>query len=364
MRHAPLTPPRPLAAADGDDAAPPTASAMAPTSAPISAAAARRAIEWLIDLQAPDVSPQVQEAWRRWRAEHPDHERAWQRIESVNGRLRPLTDHSAAAVVTLGPPASRHRRRALGGLAAVLVVAGGSAWTVRQQPAWQRWTAEYRTRPGERRQLMLADGTALHLNTDSAVNVRYGAAERRVILLAGELLIETASDPAGRPFFVETPQGTAQALGTRFTVRSDEATTGVAVLEGRVRITPGRSAHDPSPVLEAGQQQQFDAETRGPMQKTETDPAAWADGLIVARRMRLAAFVAELARYAPQRLSCDPAVADWQVSGSFPLDDIGRILDTLTMLLPLELQTTTRFWGLQAAGIHVAARANAAPPEK
>src|SRR5690606_11580505 len=83
------------------------------------------------------------------------------------------------------------------------------------------WTADYRTATGEQRRSVLADGTQLQLNTASAVDVAYDANSRRLVLREGEILITTAPDPAGRPFFVQTPQGIVQALGTRFSVRSD-----------------------------------------------------------------------------------------------------------------------------------------------
>lgn len=49
---------------------------------------------------------------------------------------------------------------------------------------------------------MLADGTPLVLNTGTAVNIRFSGAERRLILLSGEILVATGHDvmTAPRPF--------------------------------------------------------------------------------------------------------------------------------------------------------------------
>ena len=44
------------------------------------------------------------------------------------------------------------------------------------------------------------------------------------------------------------------------------------------------------------------------------------------------------------RYICDPAVADLHISGSFPLNDIPAILQTIAQTLPVKVQRYTRFW--------------------
>ncbi|MFC6312574.1 FecR/PupR family sigma factor regulator, partial [Paraburkholderia dipogonis] len=53
---------------------------------------AMRAVVWWMELQSGKDTRAQQLALAQWRAEHPDHERAWQHICSVSGRLRNLTD--------------------------------------------------------------------------------------------------------------------------------------------------------------------------------------------------------------------------------------------------------------------------------
>ena len=308
---------------------------------------AERALEWLVELQADPVSPQVRQAWMRWRAEHPDHERAWQRIESVRGRLAPLSAPQTAGLAraALATPRPKPRRQAMKTLA-VLAFAGGLTWTAREHTPWRQWMADHRTAVGERRTVVLADGTRLQLNTDTAVDVRFDATARRVRLLAGEILVTTAKDPqaAPRPFFVETAQGSAHALGTRYAVRQDDADTEVCVFEGAVEIRP-HAAPDRPRVLRAGACARYSVQAIGVPFPAEAARIAWADGFIVARSMRLDAFIAELRRYSRAALSCDPAIAGVRVSGSFPLDDLGKVLQTLASTLNLRKETTTRLWG-------------------
>lgn len=318
---------------------------------------ARRAVEWLVALQAGPVSDPLRLEWARWRAADPLHEHAWQRIEALNGRMAtlaaPATGAIAQAALAPRPP---RRRRALQALA-VLCVAGGAAWSVERHTPWRQWTADLRTGIGERRALALADGTQLVLNTASAVDVRFDAYTRRLRLLAGEIAITTARAPSARPFIVETAQGELQALGTRFVVRSETPQrTRIAVYEGAVRLRP-RADPAAAVVLQAGEQASLTRDAAGGVQPVREDASAWIDGMLVAHDMPLADFLAELSRYSAHPLGCDPAVAALRVSGSYPVADVDRVLDVLSATLSLQVETVTRLWGRQTVRVQLVPRA-------
>jgi transmembrane sensor len=219
---------------------------------------------------------------------------------------------------------------------------------------WRAWSADYHTAVGERRTLVLADGTELILNTDSAINVQYQAHERRIRLISGELLITTAKDPLARPFLIETEHGTAQALGTRYTVRQLPQTTAVNVYQGAVRIRPRHASEQPV-VLQAGQQGRYDDQQVLSVAQADQSGIDWSKGFIVARSMRLADLMAELNRYSSASLSCDPSIGDLLVSGSFPLDDIGKVVETLAATLDVQAESVSRFWGGKGVRMRAAA---------
>ncbi len=312
---------------------------------PLPAGVARRAVEWLVELSDRELPAERWAAWRSWRDAHPDHERAWQRIETVNGRLRELGRPMPAdlARTALLAPDSPARRRVIGSLV-LLVFGGGAAWRLEQVPAWQARHADHRTAIGETRRIELADGTVLVLNTDSAADVSLSADQRRVRLIAGELLVTTARDR--RPFRVDTRHGAAHALGTRYSVRVDDGGTDVAVFDGAVRVEPRRATAS-ARLLGAGQRARFDDDGAEPTSPASTDAIAWADGILVVRGMRVDALLSELGRYLPLALSCDPSVAGLRVSGSFPIADPDKALQTLTTMLSLRSQRQTARWPWQ-----------------
>ncbi|ABR89411.1 Fe2+-dicitrate sensor, membrane component [Janthinobacterium sp. Marseille] len=305
-----------------------------------------KAVEWLVHLWSGSADLDSRAAWQKWRAADPEHERAWLHIEDVNQQLRGRMNGVSAdtAIASIAQPASRSRRKALKTFSVVVTV-GTAAWLSSETMLWKTLTSEIRTATGERLNFKLADGTQLELNTDTAVNVRYDSALRLVQLVRGELLITTAKDSVSpaRPFMAETVAGRILALGTKFTVRQDGDISQVAVLEGAVELIP---ANNPGQVvrLDAGQAGSFNAEGALTPPQAISAQAAWTEGVLIASDMRLDDFIAELKRYRPGHLSCDPASAGLRLSGVFPLNDMQKILTSLTEVLPVRVQTFTRYW--------------------
>lgn len=323
-----------------------TASAAA---APVAPDVARQAVHWLLTLQS-DASSDAQrrrhlEGLRSWLAQDAAHARAWERIAEVDDHLRSLD--TQLAMRTLAGPHS-NRRRAVQ-LAVLLTAGAGGLLAVRQSGVWTQWSADLATATGERRDAVLPDGTRLALNTASAVDVRFSSTERLLLLRAGEILVETAADPLAtasveaRPFRVRTTEGTVRAIGTRFTVRQREGRSDVAVLQGAVELQPTDAPQD-TRRLQAGTQGHFTRSTSladGPLREADS---AWRKGMLVVDDMRLADFLAELARYRSGLLRCAQDAAELRVSGSYPLTDTDRVLAALTLSLPVEVELRTRWW--------------------
>ncbi|MGJ7609585.1 FecR domain-containing protein [Variovorax sp. GB4P3] len=311
----------------------------------------RHAIAWYARLCSGEATQADREAWQRWYQAHPDHQRAWQRLASMQTTLRRVPGHIAAPTLRTAQP---ERRRVLRGLA--VLASGGSlaylSWQVADtgdgQGGWRAWLADYRTGTGEQRAVRLADGSRLMLNTRTSADVAMDASHRLVTLRDGEILVETAKPQApaardARPFMVATPQGRILALGTRFTVRTQGERTAVTVLEDAVEI---RAAQRPGQVvtLRAGQQLSFGTDGIGEPGPADAGAADWAQGSLVVNDWRLDEVVAELSRYRRGRLVCDAAVAGIRVSGAFPLDDTDKALAVLARAFPVRVSGMTRYW--------------------
>jgi transmembrane sensor len=130
-------------------------------------------------------------------------------------------------------PQRPHRRwfRRRGALAAGLVVAvaGGIAAYLYLAPT------HYETQVGEQRDVLLADGSRITLNTNTSLDVRYSAARRHIDLKRGEALFSVHHNVSW-PFDVSAGGTVTRALGTEFNVDVRNSRVTISVLEGAVQV--------------------------------------------------------------------------------------------------------------------------------
>lgn len=306
----------------------------------------QQAAEWFAVLRSASVSASDVQQWREWCDADSMHRVAWARVEEISGRFEQLPDVDKAhtrSTLDIAAQRQRNRRRAVKMLT-LLCTAGSASWLASQVMPWQAWSASYRTATGERRQVQLADGSNIWINTASAMDAEYGESLRRIRLYAGEILIETAHDSNTpvRPFVVDTQQGRMRALGTRFSVRQLDGASHLAVYEGAVEVSPADGGE--SKVIRANEQVRFTAQGIDEISPAQFAQQAWTGGMLVADNMRLEDLLAELSRYRRGHLGCDPAVADLRVVGAYSLNDPERILAALEATLPIRIRRTMSWW--------------------
>jgi transmembrane sensor len=205
--------------------------------------------------------------------------------------------------------------------AAVLVAATTALW------AWQGYSRTHvATARGEIRQLNLADGTRVTLDTLSRVSVRYGSATRLVSLEAGEALFEVAKDSA-RPFIVQAGNVRVRAVGTAFVVdRRSDASVDVIVTHGTVDVW--REASSPEPAVRVAAHKRLvttPVQTSQPAELTAAELAgalAWGNGVIDLNGRTIGEAAAEFNRYNARTIVVrDPALASQTVVGQFQTTD-------------------------------------------
>jgi transmembrane sensor len=300
------------------------------------------AIAWQLSLDGGQRSPAEQVEFEHWYAASDEHARAWgqlgmldQRFSAASGPARQALVHSRDIL--------RRRLRGLGGVAAVLLAVGLALSLGHQRLPFDYWLAEQRTATGERRLLQLADGTRINLDTHSAIDIRYDAKRRLIVLREGEILVETGhahADP--RPLYVETRDGRAQALGTRFLVRREAEGTRLGVLKSAVVAQPQGSSERQT--LHEGEQLLMSRDGLEAIAALPPGADSWTRGMLVVDDARLDQLIAELGRYRPGRLAVSPEVAGLRITGSFPLYDSDLALSALLPTLPVQIDQHTRWW--------------------
>ena len=325
---------------------------------PLPISVREQAIGWYVRLASGMQTADDDAAFDRWHQAHPEHAHAWRQLQEMGGRLRHGAELLTPAIAHGTLQKAAHaggRRRALKALACL--GAGGTAWYLLQaQTAWQSplagMLADVRSATGEQRHITLEDGTQVVLNTASAIDVRFDARQRRIVLHAGEIMVTTGVDPLRRPLVVVTAEGTLTPVGTRFLVRHEttagqDACTRIGVAEGTVAVRL-HSQQGLAPVLvRAGQQLRFTRDAAMPLVPLDANSLAWVDGTFVAAGMRLDDFLTELGHYRPGMVRWAPEVAHLRITGTWPLrthNATDLMLDSLERRLPVTVTRTTRYW--------------------
>jgi transmembrane sensor len=209
------------------------------------------------------------------------------------------------------------------------------------------------TRHGEQLTHRLADNSILHLNTDSAVTIRYSKKERVVMLTSGQADFEVVHEP-GRAFRVYAGSAEVVDVGTKFDVRLEQDSTVVTVVEGRVAVGPSpmleklgtdsSQNHAPRFVqLSAGEQIRV-SEGEWPATPSAVDAqrtTAWLHRQIVFDHEPLERVAAEYNRYTQKPIEiATPALRNLQISGVFATDDPEAFIAFLRSLKGVRVEVT------------------------
>lgn len=296
------------------------------------------AADWAITLQYGVPSDAERAEFARWLAQGPQQQAAWDRAQNLFRSLDGFPQGTAASALRQ-PARTPDRRRVLGLMAAATVASAATAAGWHHQP-WQKWTADAATGVGEQKTLALPDATQLVLNTDSAVDIAFHGAQRRVDLVMGEILVTARSEP--RPFLVGTPLGEVRSQGARFSLRRmKDDLVRVSVFRESVEIRP---ANGTAQRLHAGESADFDCDGVHMAMPVDDSDTVWEKGMLLAQDRRLVDVLAEMSRYRSGVLRCDPEVADIRVSGAISLVDTDSGLDLLARTLPVRVQRRTPWW--------------------
>ena len=294
---------------------------------------------WYARLNNTTITTDTLRAFREWRRDER-HAGAYAEIEAFwvrAGKLRHDEDIRQAAQDALNRkprsqlgPLSKPGGRSLAALVAVVALGAmlSAAWPVLMGRV-------YETEIGEQRVVRLADGSRVHIDTQSRIRVRYQDTARRVTLEEGRAYFQVAKAP-GRPFTVKAGPAEVRAIGTEFDVRRTDGQSIVTLAEGQVRVTHSQQSWD----LEPGQQISLgDQARRGDVQPVDVSLAtSWTEGRLVFRALPLSTALAEVNRYSPTMIQLDePSLRQAPVSGVFDTGDTEAFVAAISDLFGLEV---------------------------
>lgn len=321
---------------------PATGCVMSRTDPQIDPAVLEQSIQWLVKIRfdAPDAV--TRQNFETWLAASPEHARAWSSVSDASQRFSNLPSDLSRR--TLGGARSRMSRRQSLKMLGLFAGSGALLWAVRDHSPLPGLLADYRSGIGERRQVDLADGSRVRMNSSSAFDAELDGQQRLIRLLYGELLVESRA-AARHALWVGGRDGYLRVQGARFLLRQhDEAGSLLVVQDGTVAVFSGQLRGEPAALVQAGESVLFDVAGVRQAPDDGLDPWGWSDGVISARDMPLGAFLAELSRHRHGVLRCNPDVAQLRVSGTYQLSDTNQVLNLLATSLPVRVDYRTDYW--------------------
>ena len=211
----------------------------------------------------------------------------------------------------------------------------------------------YSTVVGERREVILNDGSVIELNTDSVVEVYFDENKREISLVKGEAYFDVAKDRM-RPFVVNTDNGEVMAIGTAFNINHYDDKTIVTVTEGTVAVKsmqqdelsskPTYVAPNQKVVIGEGGLGRVLAISRG-------ENIEWMSNTVVFNEMPLSIALAEVGRYLPFDIRLiDPSLSQIKVSGTFSLGSPQATLEAI--VATFNLSKTETGAGIELRRLH------------
>jgi transmembrane sensor len=346
--------------------------------------ASSEAADWFARLQAGEMERAERQQFVEWLRESHIHVTEMLRIAQIHGELKqfehwaristgPKTGEDNVLQLpkppdegsqdshghTPGSPPPRRRPRGRAGIrffaAAAAIVLIGTAAVVLTKIRGQ----VIETERGERREVVLSDGSVIQVDPETRLRVKYADEIRRVVLEHGRALFHVAKNPA-RPFLVQADGTTVRAVGTAFGVEQQAHGVVVTVAEGKVSIsspdfpppspsdgrgqgvTVPESAHSSAQTLFLTADQQVTVLSRGaaePVRKVDSRRAlAWAEGRLIFQNDELGKVIAQFNRYNRVLLTvADRGLAAKPVSGVFNASDPEAFIAFLQSVTALEI---------------------------
>ena len=238
-------------------------------------------------------------------------------------------------------------------LAVVILAAAAIGW-------WQ-WPTAYATGLGERRVIVMLDGSIVSLDASSEVTARFSKNDRTFELIRGRAKFEVAKDPM-RPFRVAAADRVVVATGTAFSVELVSGQVRVILYEGHVSIvgpsTPAASgAPTPHKTMSAGTLAARELSAGNQLQGAISDASSkitpidgpqslsWESGQLEIVDEPLATAIERMNRYPGPRLEVgDPQVGGLLITGVFSAGNTKAFAEGVAAAFPVRVEVNGDTW--------------------
>jgi transmembrane sensor len=320
-----------------------------------------QASAWCVRLSEGSLTRSEQDSFDAWldasqthRRAFDDAVRAWRAVEYaaatpevVSMRTTALTTFRRAQRERWAPRVVRSPWAIAAATVAVMILLVGAGFWIENTPR------SYQTATGERRVVVLADGSKISLDTATRVEVRYLWRRRELRLDYGRAKFSVAKD-ASRPFTVAAADKVVLATGTEFSVEILRDQIQVILYQGHVAVldkslgaAPSQHVTLSSAAVPADQTLTPGRELVVPVarrtaQVVAVDPVrtlSWEGGKLIFVDEPLSSAIERVNRYSDEKIFIgDEAAGHVLVSGVFTAGDTPAFIEGVTGVFPIRVR--------------------------
>lgn len=299
------------------------------------------AIAWHLRLQT--ANGEDWDAFVAWLEADPSRSDAYDRVEAGHAAITADAFPPAPLPVAANDEAPRRRRlwpwaTGFAAIAAILLVALVSLPMLRGPDRY-----EIATRPGEQREVVIADGSSAMLNGGTRLILDRND-PRHAELASGEATFTVRHDDA-HPFTVVSGDHQVQDVGTVFNLVSDRGDFSVEVIDGAVLYDPAREAVS----LTAGQS--LTRSAGGEAVVTRTDPramAGWRHGQLSYAGAPMRRVASDVSRTLGVAISLSRDISALPFTGSIRIQrDAAATIGDLASSVGLRARRTGNGWTIE-----------------
>ena len=299
-----------------------------------------QAVAWFIRLRADNVSNEDRKSFDQWLEQDAAHCRAFDEICVMWGDtdlLKSLRISAKSHGIAPKPKKKRYLNPRIPlALAACFVLAVTFAGQMQVL-----LKADYSSAIGERKTVLLEDGSTAMLNTDSAIAVNMEDGKRSVKLFKGEVFFDVKPDPS-RPFLVRADHSTTRVLGTRFFVNHRQESDEIKVLSGRVEVSGNQGWKDPVVLGEDEMVAVFDTKIGQPKKLDSKLATSWINGFLAYENETLESVINTINRYSPGMVFFrDDALRQLKINGRLSIRESHDMLKVLQNTMDVKMTYVT-----------------------